>query len=78
MVLYSDKFGKPALSIACTSDIGSEGFENVACLTLATGDTVGLHGKYIYQITIVDMTGEAEIPGQGIFFVSHNIDRQAI
>ena len=41
-------------------------------------ETVNLYGKYIYQITIQDMSGETEIPSQGILGITNNIDKAII
>ena len=49
-------------------------FKNVAAVDLEPRDTLGLHGKYIYQITIKDIDGEAEIPNQGFLLITHNIN----
>jgi len=37
-------------------------------------DTVGLAGKYIYQITVYDSLGnEVQIPNQGLMYIAQNI-----
>ena len=51
------------------------GVNNVAQITLSSSDTLALYGKYIYQITLKDSLGSAEIPNQGIMFIAHNIDQ---
>ena len=43
------------------------GVKNIATVDLVPNDTLGLYGKYIYQITIKDIDGEVEIPNQGYF-----------
>lgn len=66
---------EPVLSKPLTFEIGDEsGAKNVARLDLSPSDTVDLHGYYIYQITIVDVDDEAEIPGQGRVHIAHNIN----
>ncbi len=44
-------------------------------VTIAAEDTVGLSGKYIYQITIKDSGGEDDefqIPNQGLMYIAGN------
>ena len=48
---------------------------NTISVKLLTNDTVGLCGKYIYQISIKDVDGNTEIPGHGIMYISRNIDK---
>lgn len=48
--------------------------KNVAAVDLEPRDTLGLHGKYIYQITIKDVDGEVEVPNQGFLQIVHNIN----
>ena len=38
-------------------------------------ETVDLFGKFIYQITIQDISGEIEIPDQGILRIANNINK---
>lgn len=74
---YSDQNAdEPLVSKALTFEIGEEGstVKNAARVNLSPSDTVDLHGYYIYQITIVDVDGEAEIPGQGRIYIAHNIN----
>ena len=54
--------------------IRGTGAKNVATVDLLPTDTLGLYGKYIYQITIKDIDGEVEIPNQGIFYIFHNVN----
>lgn len=54
------------------------GVESIIAVTLLPTETVGLYGKYIYQITIQDMSGETEIPSQGILGITNNIDKNII
>jgi len=71
-----DKTGDPLISKSLTFSIGDDetGVKNIASVDLLPADTLGLWGKYIYQITIKDIDGEAEIPNHGIFFIAHNIN----
>ena len=78
IINFVNKNGKPLLSKQM--DIGSDpdrdgDVSNVVRVTLDSKDTLNLPaGKYIYQITIKDIDGEAEIPNQGFLLISHNIN----
>lgn len=75
LVDYSDKYQEPLVSKSLSFSLGNEsGIKNVASIDLLPTDTLGLYGKYIYQITIKDIDGEAEIPNQGIINIYHNIN----
>lgn len=76
VVDYSDKTGDPLISKPLKFVVGDDetGVKNVAVVDLVPKDTLGLAGKYIYQITIKDIDGEAEIPNQGFLLISHNIN----
>lgn len=77
LVDYSDKYtDEPVVSKSLTFSIGDDetGAKNIATVELLPNDTLGLSGKYIYQITIKDVDGEVEIPNQGIFNIFRNIN----
>ena len=48
---------------------------NVLSVRLEPSDTVDLNGKYIYQITVRDVSGIVEIPDQGIMYITGNINK---
>lgn len=48
---------------------------NVLRVVLLPEETVDLVGKFIYQITIQDISGEIEIPDQGIIRIANNINK---
>lgn len=76
IVHFLNKAGTPILSKPMASRINEAGtIDNVLTITLAPEDTVDLSGKYIYQISIRDIGGDAEIPKQGILMISTNIDK---
>lgn len=75
---YSNKSGQPAITKPCVIRTDAEGVDNVISADLETGDTLHLAGKYIYQVTVVDRFGEAEIPGQGIILITPNIHKSAL
>lgn len=74
VVDYSDRTSDPLISKPLTFDFGDDGIKNVASVDLLSSDTLGLYGKYIYQITIKDIDGESEIPNQGFLQIYHNIN----
>lgn len=44
-------------------------------VTIPAMTTVGLSGKYIYQITVYDGVGEeVQIPNQGIMYIAQNVN----
>ena len=75
VVDYSDQTGEPLISKSLRFLVGDEsGKKNIAEVDLEPRDTLELHGKYIYQITIKDIDGEVEIPNQGFLQIAHNIN----
>lgn len=55
--------------------VGEEGVLNQVFVTLKPTDTLLLSGKYIYQLTLKDSSGEyVDIPNQGILYVIRNIN----
>lgn len=76
LVDYSDKYNnEPLVSKSLYFSVDSEtSAKNIASVELLPNETLGLYGKYIYQITIKDVDGEVEIPNQGIINIFHNIN----
>lgn len=79
IVNFVNKHGEPLVSkqmdIGTTSDKDGE-IDNVLKVTLTPSDTVNLPaGKYIYQIIIKDISGDVEIPNQGIIHIFNNINK---
>lgn len=76
IVSFTNKTGAPILSKQMNAifndDISSD---NVLTVTLEPTETVDLFGKYIYQIIIKDINGDAEIPKQGILYITNNINK---
>jgi hypothetical protein len=75
---YTNKNGEPILSV--TPEILADG-NGVACIlyvVIDSSDTRDLYGKYIYQITIIDVSQNVGIPNQGIMTVTRNINREFI
>lgn len=71
---YSYKTGAPLLSLTPTLIADENGVADMLYITIAPEDTLNLFGKYIYQITIVDISGRVEIPNQGIMNITKNIN----
>lgn len=75
---YSNKTGAPLLSYTPTLLADETGEASVVVLTIPKEDTATLAGKFIYQITIVDLSGNAEIPNQGIMNIAKNINQEYV
>ena len=79
MVSYTNKNGEPVITKAMRIlEDDKTGIDNVLSVVLTPQETVGLSGKYIYQITIEDGFGNTEIPKQGIIFIVNNIHKSLI
>ena len=52
--------------------------QNILTVTLTPSDTVKLAGKYVYQITIKDVSGEVDIPNQGTIHIVNNINKSFV
>lgn len=76
IVSFMNPVGKPVLTkpMSVSYDDGHT-VDNVLYLKLESKDTVGMSGKYVYQISIQDVSGDVEIPKQGILYVANNIDK---
>lgn len=78
LINYVNKKGAPLVSkqmkISAAPSIDGE-ICNVLSVTLEPSDTVDLVGKYIYQISIRDISGDVEIPKQGIIHIANNINK---
>ena len=75
---YSNKVGTPMLSYTPTIFADSRGVSSILNVVIPKGDTARLSGKYIYQITIIDLNGDAEIPNQGIINITRNINQEYV
>jgi len=71
VVDFSNQEGDPLISKDFTVDDST----NIAVVSLASGDTLDLYGKYIYQLTLCDIQDNVDIPNQGIMQIAHNINR---
>lgn len=78
IINYSNKNGTPVISQTVTTTADTNGKYSIVSITLTSLDTVNLNGQYIYQITIVDVDSEAEIPNQGIMHIASNINKSFI
>lgn len=75
VVNYLNRTGEPVLSKTMETD-GEGG--NTLTVKLLPSDTVGLSGKYIYQISVADSSGDTEIPKQGLLYITNNINKTFI
>lgn len=76
VVSFINKTGAPIISKQMEVRPVAEGeVDNILTVTIDPKETVGMSGKYIYQITIKDISGDVEVPKQGIFLVVNNINK---
>lgn len=77
IVNHVNRHGAPLLSEPMSISYDEElATDNILSITLNSLDTVDLEGKYIYQITIKDSDGRAEIPKQGYLYITNNINKE--
>jgi len=75
LINYVNKTGTPIVS----KPMRMGNSPNVLTVVLDPSDTVSLPtGKYIYQISIRDVSGEIDIPNQGIIHIVNNINKQFV
>lgn len=72
------KIGTPLLLKLMDIERGEDDVLSVLRVKLDPEDTIGLHGKFVYQISIRDIYGDIEPPSQGIFYIYNNIDKTFI
>lgn len=72
--IHTDSFFAKRFSNSKSED-GDGTVTNVLRVVLLPEETVDLVGKFIYQITIQDISGEIEIPDQGIIRIANNINK---
>ena len=70
---YSNKVGTPLLSYTPELVEDEGGVDSILSVTIPKEDTATFAGKFIYQITIIDIYGDATIPNQGIMNITRNI-----
>lgn len=79
---FVNKTCQPLVSKSMTigEDLDVDGsVRNVLRVTLDPLDTVDLPtGKYIYQISIRDVSGDVEIPKHGIIYIANNINKDFV
>lgn len=78
MVNYANKIGSPIITKYVEASEGKNGAYNMVVVNLLPEDTVGLYGRYVYQISIKDAYGETDIPGHGILNITKNIHQSFI
>jgi hypothetical protein len=76
---YVNRSDEPIISRPCTISVGPEGIANIATIVFDPQETLNLHGKFVYQITVRNgIDGEYEVPGHGLSLCARNTDRQFI
>lgn len=78
IVNFANKSNTPILIKSGSTQVGADGVSNTVVIGLEPQDTVGLYGKYIYQLSIRDAAGITEIPGHGIMNITRNIHQSFI
>ena len=81
LINFVNKNGEPLVSKQMTirAESDDEGaIQNILTVTLTPSDTVKLAGKYVYQITIKDVSGEVDIPNQGTLHIVNNINKSFV
>jgi len=82
IVPFYDKIGPVVASFACSIVEGPTKLKSSILVQLAVQDTVHLHGKYVYQITIRmpsdSAYGKIDIPLHGILYIGKNIKPEFI
>ena len=77
-----DKTGPSVASFACSIVERPTKRKSAILVQLAVADTVHLHGKYVYQITIKmpsdSAYGKIDIPLHGILYIGKNIKPEFI
>lgn len=74
IIPFINKRGTPVVAKEAEKKRGTKGVYSIIQFDLYPEDTAKLVGEYIYQVTIVDEDGIAEIPSQGIMHISKNIN----
>lgn len=77
IIEYLDKHGDPLWSSHMTVR-ELNGICDELFISIPPEVTVDLWGKYIYQISIRDVDGVVEIPKQGIFYITNNIQKNFV
>lgn len=78
VINFINKNGSPLITKTMQvdkSEVGDGTVTNVLRVVLQPEDTVDLVGKFIYQISIQDISGDIEIPDQGIIRIANNINK---
>lgn len=82
IINFVNKNGEPLVSKPMeirASNRDEEAVNNILSVTLNPDDTVNLPaGKYIYQISIKHISGDMEIPKQGIIHIINNINKSFV
>lgn len=84
IINFVNKHGIPQVSKDMSIDISDTGdvelgsyIYNVMKVMLLPEDTVGMYGKYIYQISIKDHSNNVDA-SKGIMYIDNNINREFV
>lgn len=78
IVDYVNRFGEPYLTKPINIIQSDTGVFSVLEVTLSPSETINLSGKYIYQLSISDSSGNIAIPKHGIIYILNNIDKKFV
>lgn len=71
---YSNKTGEPLISMMPRVISMDGNIKDTVYVNIPAKATSLLVGKYIYQLTIMDIRGKVDIPNQGIMNITKNIN----
>lgn len=79
IINFVNKNGMPILSksmqIASGDLDNGRKVPNLLKVTLLPSETYGLHGKFIYQISVKKSATQVDIPNHGIIYITNNINK---
>ncbi len=78
VINYSNRYGQPYISKIVPIEQSETGQYSVINIELSPDETVDLSGKFIYQITVKDGSGNVAIPKHGIIYIIKNINTDFI
>ncbi len=76
LIDYVNRNGQPLITKSMSirkEKVNGEVLNYILTVTLEPSDTLKLVGKYIYQISIREPSGNIEIPNQGLIHIANNI-----
>ncbi|MDD6530595.1 MAG: hypothetical protein PUF41_11520 [Prevotella copri] len=78
VVEFVNPYTLPLIQKSVAVSASTTGEYSEVIIDLSVTDTIDMHGKYIYQVTVKDDAGNVSIPYHGIMYVYRNIDKSFI